>query len=356
MTISIDQPQAIRAGEELDVARLEPYLLEHLPSSVGPLTVEQFPSGYSNLTYLLRLGDRELVLRRPPFGNEVKSAHDMGREYRVLSKLCEVYDAAPRPLAYCEDAALIGDRFYVMERCRGVILRKPEPPAELADNPALTRQLCESVVERFAALHMLDYEAAGLGDLGRPAGYVERQVTGWAKRYQNAKTHDYPQVERLSDWLLGNRPGESAAALIHNDYKYDNLVLDTNDLTRIVAVLDWEMATIGDPLMDLGSSLAYWVEPGDPPAEHARAFGPTMATGSLTRRELVEAYVSRTGADVSDILFYYCFGLFKLAVIVQQIYARYERGHTHDERFATLNQMVESLGARGINAITTGEI
>lgn len=357
MTPVLDQPRPVRSGEELDASRLEPYLLSHLPGSRGPLTIEQFPSGYSNLTYLLRLGEQELVLRRPPFGNPVKSAHDMGREYRVLSKLCAVYDPAPRPLAYCEDRGVIGDEFYVMERRRGVILRKPVPPPELADNPDLTHRLCESFVGNFAALHQIDFAAAGLSDLGRPQGYVERQVTGWAKRYQTAKTDEYPEVERLSEWVTAHHPGDSgSAALIHNDYKYDNLLLDADDLTRIVAVLDWEMATIGDPLMDLGSSLAYWVEPGDPPAEHARAFGPTMASGSFTRRELVDAYASQTGTDVANILFYYCFGLFKLAVIIQQIYARYRRGVTRDPRFAELNRMVESLGVRGVEAIHTGEI
>jgi aminoglycoside phosphotransferase (APT) family kinase protein len=356
MTTLIDQPRAVRRGEELDVRRLEPYLLEHLPGSEGLLTVEQFPSGYSNLTYLLRLGTQELVLRRPPFGNQVKSAHDMGREFRVLSKLCDVYAPAPRPLVYCDDPEVIGDSFYVMERRRGVILRSPQPPPELAGNPALARRLCDSFVDNFAALHLLDYEAAGLGDLGRPAGYVERQVTGWARRYENAKTHDYPEVERLCEWVLAHRSADSAAALIHNDYKYDNILLDADNLTRIVGVLDWEMATIGDPLMDLGCTLAYWVEPGDPPTEQARAFGPTMAPGSLTRRELLAAYTDRTAADVSNILFYYCYGLFKLAVIIQQIYARYERGFTQDARFADLNHMVRSLGLRGIDAITSGDV
>ncbi|MGD9856229.1 MAG: phosphotransferase family protein [Planctomycetaceae bacterium] len=356
MSSPLDQPRPVRSGEELDVARLEPYLLEQLPGSRGPLTVEQFPSGYSNLTYLLRLGEQELVLRRPPFGNQVKSAHDMGREYRVLSRLCEVYGPAPRPLAYCDDPDVIGDTFYVMERRRGIILRKPQPPPELTGDPGLTRRLCESFIDNFAELHLLNYEAAGLGDLGRPEGYVERQVTGWVRRYENAKTDDYPEVERLSAWVLANRPPDSGAALIHNDYKYDNIVLAAGNLTKIVAVLDWEMATIGDPLMDLGSTLSYWVEPGDPAAEHTRAFGPTMAPGSLTRRELLGAYAARTGTDVSNILFYYCFGLFKLAGIIQQIYARYRRGVTQDPRFATLNRMVESLGTRGDDAIQKGTI
>jgi aminoglycoside phosphotransferase (APT) family kinase protein len=279
----------------------------------------------------------------------------MGREFRVLSELCAVFPPAPRPYFYCDDASILGVPFYVMERRRGVVLRHADTPGLTLDPPT-ARRLSESLIDNLALLHALDYQAAGLADLGKPDGYVARQVTGWITRSTNAQTDPLPEMDRVAQWLTDHMPTNSATALIHNDYKYDNIVLDADNLTRIVAVLDWEMATIGDPLMDLGSSLSYWVEPGDPPAEHARAFGPTMAPGSLTRRELVAAYVTRTGADVSNILFYYCFGLFKLAVIIQQIYARYERGLTTDERFATLNQMVQSLGMRGVEAIRTADI
>lgn len=356
MTDPIDRAGPIRCGEELDVPRLERYLQQELCDESGTLSVEQFPSGFSNLTYLLRLGDRELVLRRPPFGNTVKSAHDMGREYGVLSKLSGVYPPSPKPLVYCDDPAIVGAEFYVMERRRGVVLRGADPPESLKSSPDLARQLCEAFIDNLAALHRLDYRAAGLGDLGRPEGYIERQVTGWTKRYQQARTDDVSQIEQLGEWLIAHQPPNGAAALIHNDYKYDNLLLDPNDLTRIVALLDWEMATIGDPLMDLGTTLAYWVEPGDSEAERQRAFGPTMAAGSLTRQQLVERYRKQTGFDVPAPLFYYAFGLFKLAVIVQQIYARYHHGLTQDKRFARLNQMVESLGIRGSEAINNGEI
>src|SRR5439155_26326836 len=212
----------------------------------GPLSVEQFPHGHSNLTYLLRRGPSEWVLRRPPFGNQVKTAHDMGREYRVLSKLCTVFPAAPRPYLYCEDESVLGAPFYLMERRSGVVLRKTLPPG-LAIDPPTARQLGLALIDNLARLHSLDYRQIGLGDLGKPDGYVSRQVSGWSNRYVQARTDDVPAMERVARWLGEHLPPESAASLIHNDYKYDNLVLDPADLTRVVAVLDWEMATVGDP-------------------------------------------------------------------------------------------------------------
>ncbi len=351
----IDGPQPTRPGEELDVATLEGYLREHLPEVAGPLTVEQFPRGFSNLTYSLRMGEEELVLRRPPFGNVVKTAHDMGREYDILSKLCDVYPLAPRPYLYCEDDQVLGAPFYVMERRRGIVLRDPVPETlDLA--PAVMQRLGEALIDNFALLHSLDYRAAGLGDRGKPAGYVERQVTGWTKRYRNAQTSEIPSVERVAQWLDENKPKEGGAALIHNDYKYDNLLLDPDDLTTIVAVFDWEMATVGDPLMDLGTTLGYWVESGDPEASHPHWFGPTALPGNLSRRGFVERYESKTGREVPNPVFYYCFGLFKIAVIVQQIYARYVRGHTRDPRFAQLDDVVAMMGRRAVRALDSGSI
>jgi aminoglycoside phosphotransferase (APT) family kinase protein len=354
MLHTLDETGPVRPGEELDFGKLKPYLRQHLLGADGPLTVEQFPHGHSNLTYLLRWGDREWVLRRPPFGNQVKTAHDMGREYRVLSRLCEVYTPAPRPYCHCADDSILGAPFYVMERRRGVILRRTLPPGLHLDPPTV-RRLCLAFIDNLALLHSLDYRAAGLADLGKPDGYVARQVSGWTNRYRNAQTEDVPSLERVMPWLAENLSKETGAALIHNDYKYDNLALDPNDLTRIVAVFDWEMATIGDPLSDLGSTLAYWVEASDAAPLQAQAFGPTILPGSLTRRELVERYAQQTGRDVSDLLFYYCFGLFKLAVIVQQIYARYVRGHTRDERFAGMNERVAVLGQEALRALETGQ-
>jgi aminoglycoside phosphotransferase (APT) family kinase protein len=354
MSVPLDTPRAVRPGEELDIAKLEPFLRSHIPGANGPLAIEQFPSGYSNLTYLLHLGTQELVLRRPPFGNQVKSAHDMGREYRVLSRLCNVYPLAPRPYVYCEDDSVLGAPFYVMERRRGIVIRR-QLPHGLALDPATLRRLCESLIDGLAELHGLDYQAAGLGDLGKPEGYLERQVAGWIRRYHNAQTDKVPAMDQMAHWLTEKLPAKTGAALIHNDYKFDNLLLDPNDLSRVIAVFDWEMATLGDPLSDLGTSIAYWVQPDDPPGFQSFAFGPTNLPGALTRRELIERYAAKTGRDVSNILYYYCFGLYKVAVIVQQIYVRYVKGFTKDERFAQLNEQVAEMARAAVHAADTGD-
>ena len=341
----------VRQGEELPNERLVAYLAEHLPGLNGPLTVEQFPAGFSNLTYLLRTGDRELVLRRPPIGAKIKTAHDMSREYRILSHLHPVYDKVPRPLLFCDDEAVLGAPFYVMERVHGIILRAQKPKGmELA--PELMRGLSEAFVENLAEIHEVDYEAAGLGDLGSPQGYVQRQVEGWTKRYQNARTGEVPSIDRLADWLVQHLPADSErASLIHNDYKYDNVVLSPDDLTRVVAVLDWEMATIGDPLMDFGTSLGYWVETTDPEEWQRYGFGLTSLPGSFTRRELLECYSWRTGRRIDDPVFYFAYGLLKIAVIVQQIYFRYQKGLTRDPRFASLGELVKACGNLAKRAI-----
>lgn len=352
----LDVPRPPRAGEELDVDRLEPYLHKELPETrAGRLEVEQFPSGFSNLTYMIRCGDMEMVLRRPPFGNRVKSAHDMGREHRVLSGLQTAYPLAPRPYLYCEDEEVLGAPFYIMERRRGVILRR-KLPAGLDLRPVIAERLSEKFIDSLADLHTLDYEVAGLADLGKPEGYVRRQVEGWMKRYTRAQTDSWPEFEQTGAWLLDHMPDESGVGLVHNDYKYDNVLLDGNDLTRLVAVLDWEMCTLGDPLMDLGTTLAYWVQADDPPALIQAAFGPTAVPGSWTRRRLVERYAERTGADIDNMVFYMCFGYYKLGVIVQQIYYRYFKGHTQDPRFARLNQMVGMLGKIALHTLNRGSL
>jgi aminoglycoside phosphotransferase (APT) family kinase protein len=355
MATDFNTAAPIRPGEELPAERLAAYLREHLPNSTGPLTIEQFPAGHSNLTYLLRIGDSEFVLRRPPFGNLVKSAHDMGREFRILSRLCTVHPPAPRPQLFCDDESVIGAPFYLMERRRGLILRK-SLPAGMTIDPDLARRLSCALIDNLAVLHSIDYQAAGLADVGKPEGYVERQVTGWAKRYTQAQTADVPVMDRVARWLQENMPAESGTAVIHNDYKYDNVMLAADDPTRIVAVLDWEMATIGDPLMDLGTTLAYWVEAGDPPSLREAAFGPTALPGSLTRRELVERYREQTGRPVSNPLFYYSYGLFKLAVIVQQIYSRFAHGHTADPRFARIDRLVTVLAEQAERAVDAGAL
>ena len=280
MSYGIDHASQAREGEQLDVGRLREYLANALPGAPGELSVEQFLHGHSNLTYLIKSGADEWVLRRPPFGNRVKTAHDMGREYRILSRLCHVYSPAPRPVLYCDDDAVLGAPFYLMERRRGVILRgSPSPDRPIP--PDLVRRLCETLVDRMAELHALDYRAAGLEDVGKPQGYIERQVAGWTKRYHDARTEQVPDIDRTIIWLSENRPAEPvAASLIHNDFKFDNLVLEPSELTRIVAVLDWEMATIGDPLMDLGTTLAYWTERDDPEPLQHHIVGPTREPGA----------------------------------------------------------------------------
>jgi aminoglycoside phosphotransferase (APT) family kinase protein len=355
MNVDLNSPSPIRPGEELPIESLVKYLQQQLPANDGPLTVEQFPHGHSNLTYLLKLDGKEFVLRRPPFGNQVASAHDMGREFRILSRLNAVYPAAPRPELFCDDVSVIGSTFYLMERRHGLILRKTLP-AGLSIDSQLARQMSTSLIDNLAVLHGVDYQSAGLTEMGKPEGYVQRQVAGWTKRYAQAQTSIVPAMDRVTQWLNANMPIESGATVIHNDYKYDNVMLDTQDPTKIVAVLDWEMATIGEPLMDLGTSLGYWVEATDPVALQRAAFGPTSLPGSLTRREVIDRYQEMTGATVSNPVFYYCFGLFKLAVIVQQIYARFARGHTTDPRFAHLDQLVLVLGEQSDRTIESGKV
>ncbi|HEY6349710.1 MAG TPA: phosphotransferase family protein [Candidatus Angelobacter sp.] len=336
-----DRAAEVRAGEELDLARLGPFLRSRFPENDGPLTVQQFPSGHSNLTYFVSFGGREMVLRRPPFGSKVKSAHDMGREYRVLSRLHSVYPA-PRALLYCDDTEVLGAPFYLMERIHGIILRR-KMPAGLQISAEKARQLDESFIDSLARLHSLDYAAIGLGDLGKPEGYLERQVRGWIERYHGSKTHDLPEVELVSAWLKGRLPAQSGAALIHNDYKFDNMVLDADDITQVKGVLDWEMSTLGDPLSDLGTAIAYWIEKDDPPELQSVHWGPTTLPGSLRRNQMVQRYAEKTGRDVSNIVYYYVFALFKTAVITQQIYYRYHHGLTKDARFAALLDVTKVL-------------
>jgi aminoglycoside phosphotransferase (APT) family kinase protein len=347
----IDAATQVREGEAIDAKRLTSFLREHLPNVGGEPIIEQFPAGFSNLTYLLRFGSQEFVLRRPPFGAKIKSAHDMSREYRILSHLYPVYQRVPKPLAFCEDESILGVPFYVMERVKGVILRS-QPPEGLDLSPIVLHQLSESFIQCLLEIHQLDYVRAGLANLGSPSGYVERQIQGWTKRYYNARTDDVPSVERLASWLSDNVPLESTrSALIHNDFKYDNLVLSAGDLTTIVAILDWEMATIGDPLMDLGTTLGYWVESSDTEQWQQSGFVLTRLPGNFTREDLFEYYVSRSGSGMDNPVFYYAYGLLKIAVIVQQIYFRFRKGLTKDSRFADLGRLIKACGIQAQRAI-----
>jgi aminoglycoside phosphotransferase (APT) family kinase protein len=350
MPIELDGTKPVRKGEELDVAALGRFL------DVAPETISiaQFPGGHSNLTYSVRVGDQELVLRRPPFGNTVKSAHDMGREVRMLTRLRPHYDKAPRVVASTEDARILGAPFYLMERVRGVVIRRKIPDG-IDLTPALARSLSELVVDGLAELHAIDVEKNGLLDLGKPDGFVERQVRGWSERYVAAQTDDISDMPALAARLASRIPTSPKATIVHNDWKLDNLVL-SEDLKRIVGVLDWEMSTIGDPLIDLGTTLSYWVEPGDDELLKAVAFGPTTAEGTLTRREVVARYGEKSGRDVTGVLFYYVFALFKTAVVAQQIYTRYKKGLTKDERFASFIYGVRALAAQATASLASGKI
>jgi aminoglycoside phosphotransferase (APT) family kinase protein len=329
----IDNPSDIRKGEELNADRVGKFIRDTIPELEGEINILQFPSGASNLTYLITIGDREMILRRPPFGTKAKTAHDMNREYRILTALNPVFSYCPRPIVYTDDASIMGCPFYLMERVSGVILRR-DLPSGLDLTPQQVRHLFEKLVSVQFELHTIDYHKIGLDNFGKPQGYVERQVLGWSKRYRAARTPDAPDCESVMPWLQEHVPPDSEnPAIIHNDFKLDNVVLDKEDPTKIIGVLDWEMATIGDPLMDLGSSLAYWVEPGDPPELQAFRTMPTHLEGALSREQMIEYYGKLSGRSIEDFSFYYCFGLFRLAVIAQQIYYRYYHGQTKDERF-----------------------
>jgi aminoglycoside phosphotransferase (APT) family kinase protein len=332
---------AVRAGEEIDVERVAAFLRERIADvPAGPLLVRQFPSGASNLTYLLRIGAWTAVLRRPPLGPLPPKAHDMLREARLLERLTTVYPLAPRPLAIAADPALLGAPFYVMERRVGIVLDTDLPAAA---PPGAAAAISESFIAALAALHAVDWRGAELGDLGYPEGFLARQVRGWIGRYEAAKTADNPRVAPLVAWLTAQLPPKQSPTLIHNDFKLNNLLLAPDDLSRIVGVVDWEMATIGDPLFDLAVSLSYWVEPGDPPALRAILPAVTDRPGFLDRAALAARYATLSGRDLGALDFYLTLAYFKLAVILQQIYARWHRGQTSDERFRAFGGHVRVL-------------
>jgi aminoglycoside phosphotransferase (APT) family kinase protein len=338
----------VRPDETLDEVALAAYLRGRLPGADAPLTLRQFPGGHSNLTYCLRFGEQEYVLRRPPLGPVAPTAHDMTREHRVLSALWPVFRPAPRPYLLCEDPGVVGAPFYVMERRHGVVIRTELPP-EVGGDPGRCRRVSEAVLDTLVALHAVDWEAAGLAGLGRPAGFVERQVRGWAERYERARTRDIAAIRDLARWLAERIPPAPPPALLHNDYKLDNLMLDPADPGRVVAILDWEMATLGDPLVDLGLLLCYWADGTDPPARRQSVSQVTAGPGFLSRAELLARYAAGTGRDVARIAFYETLALYKVAVVVQQIYYRYERGQTKDPRFAGFEDRVAGLAEAALD-------
>lgn len=357
MTTSKDST-AVRAGEELDLAALDRYLSEHLREDLqrqaseretAKIELKQFPGGHSNLTYLVRYGDQEFVLRRPPVGPVAPTAHDMPREYKLLSVINPHFPLAPKPVLLCEDASIIGVPFYLMERRRGFIVRF-KVPSQIGENLTMRRRLSETVVDTLVALHAVDIQPTGIVQIGKPAGFVARQVRGWAERWQRSKTGDLAEMDQVIQWLADRIPPESdnEPTIVHNDFKLDNLMLDEGDPARVVAVLDWEMCTVGDPLVDVGLALTYWTMKGGGTEggtgdRNSSLRAVTNGPGWMTRAEMIERYETKTGRDLSQIVFYETFARFKVAVVIQQIYFRYVQGQTHDERFRNFDALVREL-------------
>jgi aminoglycoside phosphotransferase (APT) family kinase protein len=331
----VDQPGAVREEDSFDTASVHAWISAHVDGLGALQEVRQFPGGASNLTYLLRYPDRELILRRPPVGRKAASAHDMKREYKVQRQLRPVYPYVPNVLALCEDPEILGSDFYVMERIPGIILRNDLPPGMTLE-PARARDLALSAIDRLIELHQVDPEGAGLGDLGKGAGYVERQVRGWSQRYRAARTENVPEYTEIMDWLAANQPGDVRICVIHNDFRFDNMVLDGPETLNVVGILDWEMATLGDALMDLAGVIAYWVQADDDEVAQRSRKQPTHLPGMPTRAEVVEYYCDRMGLSAGNWKFYEVFGLFRLAVIMQQIYYRFHHGQTHNPAFKDL--------------------
>ena len=329
---------AVRAGEELDSRALAAYLRDKLEGGEN-LRIEQFPGGHSNLTYLLRTPAREYVLRRGPLGPVAPKAHDMAREYRVLDAVHPFFPPAPEVFHLCEDVSVIGAVFFVMERRHGIIVRG-DIPHELAVFPDYPTRVSEALIDCLAGLHSIDVVKHELTALGKATGFLERQVRGWSERWTRAKTDENPIMDRVIGWLNAHIPSSPAPTLVHNDFKLDNVMLNSSDPGRIEAVLDWEMATVGDPLVDLGIFLCYWTQPSDPAGTKPAL---TLQPGWFTRDEVVARYGERTGNDVSQIGYYEVFGIFKLAVVLQQIYFRFHRGQTQDERFRRFDNRVRNL-------------
>ena len=343
----LDHPSSIRTGEELNQETLATYLNEHRIAK--EISIQQFPSGYSNLTYLIKTEEEEYILRRPPFGANIKSAHDMEREFNVLSLLQKAgFTKVPEPILFCADESVMGAKFYLMKRVNGVILRNRVPKGMTID-PVTFKQLSKSAIDQLVQLHQLDIKSTGLDQLGKPEGYVQRQVEGWTKRYVNAQTDDIAAMNEAAEWMQKNIPTSAKASFIHNDYKYDNLVLNPDNLTEIKAILDWEMATVGDPLMDLGTTLAYWAEAND--SDALKPFNLTWMPGNMTRNEMASYYAEKSQTNIDDIVFYYVFGSFKVGVICQQIYHRYKQGFTQDPRFASLIYVIKACGENARRAI-----
>ncbi|MCH5643186.1 MULTISPECIES: phosphotransferase family protein [unclassified Gordonia (in: high G+C Gram-positive bacteria)] len=345
---------AVRAEDEFDVERVASWLGEN--AGIGEVPeVRQFSGGASNLTYLLHYSDRDLILRRAPRGTKARGAHDMGREYRIQSRLGTVLPYIAPLVAFCDDDEVLGADFYVMGRIDGVIPRR-DWPADVPLDAEKARRLCHNFIDTLVELHSVDPENAGLADLGKGFGYVRRQVDGWTTRFRNAHTDDVPEFEAEMAWIAEHQPDDVANCVIHNDYKLDNVVLDNADVSQVIGILDWEMATLGDPLMDVAGSLAYWVQADDDAAMQAIRRVPTNLPGMVSRREFVERYCERMGFDMTPDRWrwYEAFGLFRAVVIAQQIYYRYYHGQTHNPAFARMGDAIGLLGSR-MRATIAGE-
>ena len=348
--------RAVRDSEQLDWPSVEAWLRAHLAEApvtgldvTQPFAVEQFPGGHSNLTYLVRFGESELVLRRPPLGPVAPTAHDMAREFRWLSAIHPVYPLAPRAYALCDDRSIIGSIFYLMERRHGIVVRHEEPPA-ISNRPTVRHAVSASLVDALADLHAIDLVRAGLLHLGKPAGFVERQVRGWTERWQRSKTSEIAEMDRLAQWLVATLPpNPDRPTVVHGDFKLDNLMLDANHPERLVAVFDWEMSALGDPLVDLGILLAYWTSIA--PAGGDALTTVTSQPGWFTRDELIDRYQARTGRDLSTLRYFEVFALFKIAVVIQQIYHRFATGQTDDPRFARFGHRVLTLARQACSRV-----
>ncbi len=347
MTANDPELRETRPDEQLDLARLEPYLRAALPQAEGEISVLQFGGGHANLTYMITIGGQEWVLRRPPLGPVAPGAHDMKREHRVLSRLHEAFPLAPRSFLLCEDPEVIGSEFQIMERRRGIAIRA-QIPDQYAEIPDLKQRIGDMLTGTLCEFHRVDPAAVGLDDLGKPEGFLQRQLDGWSRRWQAAKDQDLAQVEKLIRRLQADLPASQAASLVHNDYKLDNMLLDPSDPARPTALLDWDMCTRGDPLSDLGLLLNYWAEPDDDPACHSVSAMPTWRGGFPSREDAVERYARLSGLDLSNWRWYHAFGIFKMVVVIQQIYIRYLRGQTADPRFAAFGEKVAAMADHGL--------
>jgi len=341
MSLSIDTID-VRPDERFDEEKLAHFLRGKLEGSEHPLTVRQFGGGAANLTYLLDYGDVQYVLRRPPLGPVAPSAHDMGREFKVLSTLYQAFPYAPRAFVFYDDNSVIGSPFFVMERREGVVVRR-SLPTEYAQFPDATRRMSEALVDALAGLHAVDYHTIGLESLGKPAGFIERQIEGWYGRWHNARTEMLMEMETVYGWLRENLPPPSAPTLVHNDYKLDNVMLAADNPGQMIAIFDWDMCTLGEPLADLGTLLTYWIEPNDPPYLQMTAMMPVGDLGFISRDDIIQRYAEKSGRDVSHVNFYHVLGLYRLVVICAQIYIRYKRGQTQDQRFESFGTMIALL-------------